>query len=106
MGGLKGPLAFYPPATVEEGRQKGERMNDTGNTSKKQPPPGISLRDHFAGLAMLGEMITSFSDATPEAAEMFREAAHEWGHEPLEHLAFNAYRIADAMLAARERGDG
>ena len=63
---------------------------------------GISLRDHFAGLAMQAEMITTFSDATPESAQSFQEAAVSLGHDMFQHLAFNSYRIADAMLAARK----
>lgn len=62
---------------------------------------GMSLRDHFAGLAMQAEMITTFSDATPEAAADFQDAMQAAGRNALQHLAHNAYAVADAMLAAR-----
>jgi hypothetical protein len=63
---------------------------------------GMSLRDWFAGKAMQAEMITTFSDATPGAADAFSEAAAAAGRTPNEHLAANAYAIADAMLRARK----
>ena len=62
---------------------------------------GMTLRDYFAAKAMQAEMITTFSDATPEAAEAFNEAASKAGRSVESHLAHNAYRIADAMLRAR-----
>lgn len=64
---------------------------------------GLSLRDWFAGLAMQSEMETTFGDMTPEAASAFAEAAGERGHTVEQHLAFNAYKIADAMLEARKK---
>ena len=63
---------------------------------------GMSLRDYFAAKAMQAEMITTFSDATPEAADDFVLAAAAAGRSPEDHLAFNAYLIADAMLKARQ----
>lgn len=63
---------------------------------------GMSLRDYFAAKAMQAEMITTFSDATPKSASDFANAAAAAGRDPAEHLAHNAYEIADAMLAARE----
>jgi hypothetical protein len=65
---------------------------------------GMSLRDWFAGKALLGEIITSCSDATPESAEALADAARENGQTVEERLAFNAYRLADAMLAERLNG--
>lgn len=62
---------------------------------------GLTLRDYFAAKAMAAEMITTFSDATPEAAEAFAEAATAAGRSCEAHLAHNAYLIADAMLKAR-----
>ncbi|MDQ0068305.1 hypothetical protein J2W34_000079 [Variovorax boronicumulans] len=60
---------------------------------------GMSLRDHFAGLAMQAHLIT---DTVPgDACEALLEAAERAGREPLDHLAFNAYEAADAMLKAR-----
>jgi len=49
------------------------------------PTEGMSLRDHFAGLAMQGSCACPDNNAPPRAVA-------NW-----------AYEIADAMLAARER---
>ncbi len=65
--------------------------------------PGMTLRDAFAGLAMLGEIITSTSDATPESSQALATAAKRAGRSPEEHVAFNAYQWADAMLEARSK---
>jgi hypothetical protein len=48
---------------------------------------GISLRDHFAGLGMLGTLSADIEG--------------EWSDYP--HLANHAYQIADAMLAERKK---
>ena len=64
---------------------------------------GMSLRDYFAAKALVGEMVTTLSDATPDAAEAFLNGAAKAGHTPDQHLAFNAYQIADAMLAERKK---
>ena len=64
---------------------------------------GMSLRDYFAAKAMQAEMITSFSDATPDGAAAFVEGADDEGHSMEEHLAVLSYAIADAMLAERRR---
>lgn len=64
---------------------------------------GMDLRDYFAAKAMHAEIVTTFSDATPEAAELFTKAAAGCGHTPEQHLAFNAHKIADAMLEARKK---
>jgi len=47
---------------------------------------GMSLRDHFAGLAMQG---------------MIASAIDDWGYR--EELCEEAYKYADAMLKAREK---
>ena len=60
---------------------------------------GASLRDLFALAAMHAHLIT---DAVPgEACDALLEAAAHAGREPLDHLCFNAYEVADAMLKAR-----
>jgi hypothetical protein len=51
---------------------------------------GISLRDHFAGLAMQGTLSADIEG--------------EWND--YSYLANHAYQIADAMLAEREKRDG
>ena len=63
-----------------------------------------SLRDQFAGMAMLGHLIT---DTVPgPACDALIEAAQKAGRDPVAHLAFNAYEVADAMLAARATAAG
>ena len=64
---------------------------------------GMSLRDYFAAKAMQAEMITTFSDATPGSAEAFAKACARSKQTPEQRLAANAYGIADAMIAERER---
>ncbi len=49
---------------------------------------GISLRDHFAGLAMQGILTTLSKTVNPDS------------------VAQMAYNMADAMLAEREKRDG
>ena len=68
--------------------------------AKREP---VTLRDVFAAFAMLGEIITSTSDATPGATEALMGAAADAGMTPGERLAFNAYRWADDMLAERAK---
>ncbi|MDX4957875.1 hypothetical protein [Delftia acidovorans] len=55
---------------------------------------GMSLRDHFAGLAMLGELSSQSPDGDDEYN--YREG-DEAG------LAKWCYQMADAMLRAREK---
>lgn len=71
--------------------------------STKGYPEGMTLRDYFAAKAMQAEIITTWSDATPEAATAFVEAAAKADRTPEDHLAFNAYAIADAMLKERQK---
>lgn len=60
---------------------------------------GMSLRDFFAAQAMHAHLIT---DTVPgEACNALVEAADNAGREPMDHLCFNAYEVADAMLRAR-----
>lgn len=57
--------------------------------------PGMTLRDYFAGQALQGEM----------AAQS--EEYGSWSSMSDFHsLAWHCYRIADAMLAARQGKDG
>lgn len=91
-GGAAFPL-FFP-----------EAKNPVGKILRsREESAGMSLRDYFAAKAMQAEMITTFSDATPAAAEAFSKGAAEAGHTVKEHLAYNAYQIADAMLAERAK---
>ncbi len=55
---------------------------------------GMSLRDWFAGMALQG-WLASFGP----------DAAHPVRNESQGDVALQAYEMADAMLAARERKD-
>lgn len=52
--------------------------------------PGMTIRDHFAGLAMQGDM--SFDPLSPGIDD-----------ERLQKYVNHYYRIADAMIAARKQ---
>jgi hypothetical protein len=63
--------------------------------------PGMSLRDHFAAMAMQGLIAAG-------ARQDYAALAEASGSENLSHdidacLAFNAYRIAEAMITRREK---
>jgi len=74
-------------------------IHDSGyNPTKQKWEPlgatGMSLRDWFAGMAM--QQFVDQRDHNIWASEKFQEARSE--------IAAAAYNIADAMLAAREKG--
>jgi len=72
-----------------------------GNSAVGYPyvHPGASLRDLFALGAMISHLIT---DTVPgPACEALIEGAAAAGREPLDHLCWNSYDVADAMLKAR-----
>ncbi len=58
---------------------------------------GMSLRDWFAGQALIALLHPTFAKAT--------HAAREEGESVVQNLAAVAYAAADAMLAARQGGD-
>jgi len=61
---------------------------------------GMSLRDYFAAEAMHAHLMT---DGVPgPACDALVEAANRAGRDPIDHLAVNAYEVADAMLRARK----
>ena len=60
----------------------------------------MSLRDHFAGLAMQG-----FA-SDPQMAIGIRETAEQSGISTPEMMARTAYGLADAMIAERNRTGG
>ena len=60
----------------------------------------MSLRDYFAGQALLGELA---STSGVESTQAMAKACVDAGRTVEGHLAFNAYLIADAMLAARNQ---
>lgn len=66
-----------------EGLAEAERFKVTGTFK------GLSIRDHFAGLAM-------------QAMVRNNQGIAEWGPERDALIANGAYEIADAMLAARK----
>jgi len=96
-GGPAFPSRVSTVLKHSDGRKPDTTMIESGHL-------GLSLRDYFAAKAMVAEYITSSSDATPEATAALIEAATRAGQTPIERIAFNAYRMADAMLAAREGG--
>ena len=59
------------------------------------PEGGMSLRDHFAGLAMQGALMTSMSLGEIDEADRA---------QCLDRAAGLFYQMADAMLRAREAG--
>lgn len=61
---------------------------------------GMTLRDYFAAKAMHAEMLTC--GVPGQACEEMVGAAFRAGREPEAQIAWNAYRVADAMLAARD----
>ena len=61
---------------------------------------GMSLRDHFAGLAMQA------LSAHPESLVAIRLSAEQAGITAPEMMARTAYGIADAMIAERNRTGG
>lgn len=62
---------------------------------------GMSLRDWFAGQALTYLGATSVA----HQRQWSRDFREPWEESPLPELANDAYRIADAMLAAREASD-
>lgn len=75
-----------PPAFPRTGKQLGNDRFDE---------PGMTLRDYFAGQA-LGAIIAATS------AGQHQPSRDEWGIT--DGMAFDAYELADAMLAARQKG--
>lgn len=69
--------------------------------------PGMSLRDYFAGQALAGLV----GEYAKDMRERARKTNQNWSFSDLERdgrsdepLAWTAYEIADAMLAARTEG--
>ena len=54
------------------------------------PTEGMSLRDHFAGQALMGLLAGGFADTVPH-----EDAGND--------AAFFAYKFADAMIRARSK---
>lgn len=64
---------------------------------------GMTLRDYFAAKAMHAEIVTTASDVTPDAMQALVDSAAKYGRTIEQHVAWNAYRMADAMLAERSK---
>jgi len=74
--------------------------NGTRNGNGAQD--GMSLRDYFAAKAMHAELATA--GMHDGAADALVDAAAAAGQTIEQRIAFNAYRLADAMLAERAKG--
>ena len=77
----------------------------SGESVENSASGGMTLRDYFAAAAMQGQV--SSSDAMQEVMDECREAIPEATHaDRLEQsqfvVAWWAYKMADAMLKARE----
>lgn len=64
---------------------------------------GMSLRDWFAGQALVGEIARH---STAEAMNATAREARDRGMSLPEYMAKNVYLIADAMLRARKVSHG
>lgn len=62
---------------------------------------GMSLRDYFAAKAMHAELTTAGALEGPRDALI--EAASAAERDVEDQIAFNAYKLADAMLREREK---
>lgn len=62
---------------------------------------GMSLRDYFAAKAMHAELVTAGALEGPRDALV--EAACVAEREIEDQVAFNAYKLADAMIAQRKK---
>lgn len=60
---------------------------------------GLSMRDYFAAMAMLGQLSGPALSDPDGLARAMRKAGKS---DPQELIAYNAYSFADAMLKARE----
>jgi hypothetical protein len=62
----------------------------------EQAASGMSLRDYFAATALIGLMSEPLMGNTPATAFLITR-----DESPVDTYAISAYRLADAMLAAR-----
>ena len=63
---------------------------------------GMTLRDWFAGQLAAAEVASA--GANEFAAEALGMAAHDAGQTIEQRIAFNAYRVAGAMITERGKG--
>ena len=71
-----------------------DRNHEPGPTRELIPPPYLDARDHFAGLALQGELAACSDLSDPSRG--YQTTSEIAG------LAKWAYRVADQMLLARE----
>lgn len=64
---------------------------------------GLQLVDYLAGQVIIGEFA---STSTLEAADATARGAAKMNHSIEQHLAFNAYQVAEAMVAEKLRREG
>ena len=83
----------FPTMTARE-----QLSNNDNFVTVHEPQGGMSLRDYFAARSIPALMMAVF-----QALET-REATDDTVAELEAKVAEKAYRIADAMLAERERG--
>lgn len=87
-----GSTAF--PARVSVDRDDSNTMRPYQFANNGFETPGMSLRDHFAGMAM-----AAMIGAYPAQAIDTREGGLLFDNEA---IAYDAYEVADAMLKARK----
>lgn len=78
-----------------------EHENGPASFMENGATSGMSLRDYFAAKAMHAELVTA--GALTGQRDAFLAAMNKHNHTAEEHLAFNAYKVADAMLREREK---
>lgn len=89
-----------PAAVRDDGGPAFPCDEKNGDGSHYHFNPGMSMRDHFAGLAMQAQVMTDMVPGQP--CEELLAAAERAGQDPVYRLALNSYEIADAMLKARK----
>lgn len=62
---------------------------------------GITLRDHCAGLAM--QALVNAANTDGELRRVLKEECYKADMSKETYIAYNSYRIADAMLTERQR---
>jgi hypothetical protein len=92
-----GGPAFPRPSVYDHATAVAERSNGIIECGQD----GMSLMDFFATVAMHAELVTA--GVPGEAADAFIEGKMREGHTVEQHLAFNAYNVAEAMVAERKR---
>lgn len=98
IGDLEDALAAPLPAIGDDG---GQAFSFVEPPTSCGVAPGMTLRDWFAGQALVGELAAT---NTNSAASATVQAASENGRSIEEQVAANCYDLADAMLAARKEG--